>query len=236
MRSISANALTTRLGWLVLATCLYNFTGCATKPVLLEPLAASERFAKDINAFSNSDATNPPPRGAILFIGSSSIRLWKTLNSDFPDHRVINRGFGGSQIFDSVNYSERIVLPYRPRKIVMYAGANDINAGKSPEEVLRDYKAFVAKVHASLPKTKIAFITISPNPARWAQVDKVRETNRLVEEYSAHDPRLSFINAFPHMLGSDGLPRPDIFVADRLHMNELGYALWKDILGPNLRD
>ncbi len=236
MRSISARLLTTRLGWLVLATCFYHFTGCVTKPVPLQPLAASARFAKDINAFSTLDATNPPPRRAILFIGSSSIRLWKTLASDFPNHRVINRGFGGSQIFDSVNYFERIVLPYKPRKIVMYAGANDINAGKSPEKVLSDYKAFVAKVHASLPKTKIAFISISPNPARWAQVEKVREANRLVEEYSPQDPRLSFINAFPHMLGSDGLPRPDIFVADRLHMNELGYALWKDIIGPTLKD
>lgn len=213
---------------------LFNLSSCATKPLPLEPLAASQRFAMEINSFTSADATNPPPRNPILFIGSSSIRLWKTLASDFPNHRVINRGFGGSQIFDSLNYVDRIVLPYRPRQIVMYAGANDINAGKTPEHVFEDYKAFVAKVHTRLPRTPIAFISISPNPARWAQIAQVREANSLIEDYTRQHAQLTFINAFPLMLGPDGQPRPDIFIADRLHMNERGYELWKTVVGPVL--
>jgi lysophospholipase L1-like esterase len=196
-----------------------------------QPVTNAPPFAGEIAAFEASDKTNPPPEGGILFLGSSSIRLWKTLAQDFPEHRVINRGFGGSQIIDSVNYAERIVLPYKPRLIVMYAGGNDINAGKSPEQVFANYRAFVAKIHAALPKTKIAYISIAPNPARWAQVERVKATNQLIETHTRTDERLSFINVFFRMLGDDGLPRPEIFVEDRLHMNARGYALWKEIVG-----
>jgi len=210
-------------------------TGCATTSRIIEPLPEGRPFAKDINAFTGADATNPPPCSAILFIGSSSIRLWKTLAQDLPDLRVINRGFGGSQIIDSVNHADRIVFPYRPRHIVMYAGGNDINAKKSPQQVFADFQAFVAKVHSELPRTKISYISIAPNPARWAQVDKVREANRLIEEFTRHDRRLAFIDVFSHMLGSDGQPLPDIYVTDRLHMNPKGYEIWKSVVGPHLR-
>ena len=194
--------------------------------LILSALAAlgqtTNRWDKDIAAFEAQDRTNPPPKGAILFIGSSSIRLWKTLPEDLPDHKVINRGFGGSQIADSVHFVDRMVLPYQPKRIVMYAGGNDINGGKTPEQVASDFKAFVARVHAKLPETKIAYISIAGNPARWAQVERVKEANRLIREFTTTDKRLSFIDVFPHMLGKDGMPLPEIFVADRLHMNEKG--------------
>jgi len=194
----------------------------------------SAPFEKEILAFEAADKTNPPPAGAMLFIGSSSIRLWTSLAGDFPKHRVINRGFGGSQIIDSVRYAKRIVLPYRPSLIVLYAGGNDINAGKSPEQVAADYRAFVKTVHEALPKTRIAYISIAPNPARWAQVDHVRAANSLIEAHTQTDDRLTFINVFPKMLGDDGQPRPEIYVADRLHMNPKGYELWRGIVGPVL--
>jgi lysophospholipase L1-like esterase len=184
------------------------------------------RWEKDMEAFEAADRKNPPPPNGLLFIGSSSIRLWKSLAQDFPDHRVINRGFGGSQLMDSIHFMDRIVVPYRPAQIVIYAGANDINAGKSPEEVFADYKQFVAKVHGALPETRIAFISIAPNPARWEQVEKIREANRLVEQHTRSDPRLGYIDAFSAMLGTDGLPKPEIFVEDRLHMNGEGYRIW----------
>lgn len=208
--------------------------GCAAPRPHFEPLAGNQPFAKDINAFTAADATNPPPSHAILFIGSSSIRLWKTLKEDFPDLSVINRGFGGSQMIDSVNYAERIVLPYKPRHIVIYAGVNDINAKKTPSQVLTDFKAFVAKVHAALPRTKISFIALSPNPARWSQIKEVRETNRIIEEYTRTDSRLAFIDTFSHMLGSDGQPLPDIYVSDRLHMNPKGYRIWTEVIRKHL--
>ena len=196
--------------------------------------AQTNKFEAEILAFEASDRTNPPPRDAVLFVGSSSIRLWKTLAQDFPKHRVINRGFGGSQISDSVFYAKRIVIPYRPKLIVMYAGGNDINSGKTPHAVYHDFQTFVATVHASLPRTSIAYISIAPNPARWAQVDKVRETNTRIKAYARRQRNVEFIDVFPHMLGRDGQPRPEIFSADRLHMNEQGYALWTRIVKRHL--
>jgi lysophospholipase L1-like esterase len=211
--------------------------GCTSHQSTAPALQSEQKplpFEKEILAFEASDRTNPPPRGAILFIGSSSIRLWKTLAQDFPGHRVVNRGFGGSQIIDSVGYADRIVFPYQPKQIVLYAGGNDINAKKTPEQVFADYRAFVKKVHAKLPRTRIAYISIAPNPARWAQVEQVREANRLIAEHTKTDRRLTFIDTFTHMLGADGQPLPDIYVADRLHMNAKGYELWKGIVGPAL--
>jgi lysophospholipase L1-like esterase len=205
--------------------------------ILLAALPAwpqTNRFEAEILAFEASDRTNPPPKRPVLFVGSSSIRLWKTLAEDLPGHRVINRGFGGSEISDSVHYANRIVIPYKPRMIVMYAGGNDIHNGKSPERVLGDFRTFVATVHAALPTTKIAWISIAPNPARWAEVDRVREANRLVADFARRQSRVEYIDVFSHMLGPDGSPRPEIFSADRLHMNEQGYVLWTRIVKRHL--
>ena len=162
-----------------------SLLACAVFVHSVQPLAAerpsgSARFENEISAFETADKTNPPPKRAILFIGSSSIRLWKTLPQDFPGHKVINRGFGGSEIADSVYFADRIVFPYEPRMIVLYAGGNDINGGKSPEVVSADFKAFVEKVRAKLPDTRIAYISIAPNPARWSQVERVKAANKLI--------------------------------------------------------
>jgi lysophospholipase L1-like esterase len=192
-------------------------------------------FEKEILAFEASDKTNPPPKNAILFTGSSSIRLWKTLAQDLPEYRVLNRGFGGSQISDCLHFFNRLVPPYEPEVIVFYCGGNDLNAKKSPETVLNHFKQFVARTRVKLPKTQIAYISIAGNPARWAQVDKVREANRLIREWSATQPNLSFIDVFSPMMGPDGTPQPDIFVADKLHMNEKGYAIWKQVVGAHLK-
>jgi len=196
---------------------------------------ATNAFEKEIRVFEAGDRTNPPPTQAVLFVGSSSIRLWKTLPEDFSNQRVINRGFGGSQISDAIHFAERIVLPYEPRAIVMYSGGNDINAGKSAERVFADFQTFVSVVWQKRPETHIAYISIAPNPARWSQIDRVRKANEWIEHYTRTDSRLSFIDVFPKMLGADGKPRPDIFVSDRLHMNANGYAIWKDVAGAHLQ-
>jgi lysophospholipase L1-like esterase len=196
--------------------------------------AATNRFDSDIRAYVAADQTNPPPKNGVLFTGSSSIRLWKTLRQDFPDRPVFNRGFGGSQISDVIHFADRIVLPYEPRLIVFYAGGNDLNAGKSAEQVFADWQTFVQTVHAKLPKTRLAYISIAPNPARWKQIDRVRAANALIENHSRTDARLSFIDVHPAMMGDDGLPKPDIFVADKLHMNPRGYELWKGVVGAHL--
>ena len=224
-------------GWFLL---LVLSLGCATQAPLPKksPVVHPDAFAKwesAIAAFEYQDKTNRLAKGGILFIGSSSIRLWKSLAADFPDQSVINRGFGGSQMIDSVHFANRIVFPYEPRLIVIYAGGNDINARKSPAQVFEDFKKFVNSVRAKSPKSRIAYITIAPNPARWTQIEQVRAANKLIAGYIKTNPSLVYIDVHSQMLGADGLPLPEIFVADRLHMNEQGYAIWKRVVGPHLK-
>jgi lysophospholipase L1-like esterase len=192
------------------------------------------RWEADIRAFEEADRTSPPPRDAILFIGSSSIRLWKTLASDFPARRVINRGFGGSQLSDAVHYFDRIVRPYRPRQIVIYAGSNDIAAGESAEQVAADFRQFVSLVQRALPETRVAFIAIAPNEARWNLMPAFTRANELVRQSIRTNPRLAYIDVVPHMLDDDGRPKPELYVDDRLHMNANGYALWTTLVRPYL--
>ena len=192
------------------------------------------KWEKEIAAFEQADAQTPPAKGGIVFLGSSSIRLWKTLAQDFPQHRVLNRGFGGSEIADSVYFSDRIVLQYEPRMVVLYAGGNDLNNGRPPAEVFADFQAFTAKVRAKLPAAEIAYISSAGNPARWAQVEKVKALNGMIAAFIKDQPHMKFIDVFSRMLGDDGLPRPEIFVADKLHMNAEGYKLWTEIVRPFL--
>ncbi|MBE7498144.1 MAG: hypothetical protein HS117_24665 [Verrucomicrobiaceae bacterium] len=192
------------------------------------------KWQKEIAAIEARYTEKPAPESPILFIGSSSIRMWKTLAEDFPGKPVLNHGFGGSEVFDSLNYVRRLVLPFQPRQIVMYAGGNDLNAGKTPERILADLQAFVAAVHAALPKTKICYISSAPNPKRWSQIVETRRLNALAKEFCARDNRLRFIDVHPVMLAPNGEPKPDIFLEDKLHMNARGYALWKEVVAPEL--
>ena len=194
----------------------------------------SLRWEKSIARFEAADKKEMPKPGGVLFIGSSSIRLWKTLKDDIPGVAVVRRGFGGSQIADSVHFAGRIVHPYQPRQIVMYAGDNDVASGKSPEAVLADFQTFVKVVHAKLPKTRIAFIAIKPSIARWKLSGKMSEANALVHGVCAKDKRLDFIDIWQSMLGQDGKPKPNLFVKDGLHLNANGYALWTSIVKPYL--
>lgn len=213
----------------------------AASLLLIVPVAAagqdpspSARFEKDIQAYEAADRESPPPSGAVLFVGASGIRLWKTLASDFADQHVINRGFGGSHMADSVYFADRIVIPYKPRLIVIQAGGNDINAGKTAEQVHADFKAFVAKVRAALPDTRIAFLSINPSPKRWAQREEQQKANRLIRDDISHDKNLTYIQLWEQFLGSDGLPRPDLYVDDQLHQNEAGYKIRADVVRPYL--
>ncbi len=211
-------------------------TACAFEQLPPNSVARqdSRKWEQDISAFEASDRTNPPPRGCIVFVGSSSIRLWSSLKEDFPGLPVVNRGFGGSELADSVNFADRIIVRYHPRQVVIYAGANDLWAGKAPELAYGDFVALVAKIRQDLPGTRIAFIACAPNPARWRIVDKIKEFNRLVQDY-CHEHQITFVDVFPLMLGPEGLPKPDIFREDRLHMNAKGYAIWRQAVAQVLR-
>ena len=186
-----------------------------------------------IQNFEKADAKTPPPKGAVLFLGSSSIVGWN-LKKCFPDLTAINRGFGGSQIADSVRFVDRIVVPYEPKTIVFYAGDNDIASGKTPEQALADFRALVARIHAALPKTRILFVSIKPSIARWKLVDRMRKANELIQEFTKSDERLGYVDMAKAMIGEDGKPIPDLFAPDGLHLSPKGHELWTSIVKPYL--
>lgn len=190
------------------------------------------QWASAIAAFETADRAHPPPQGAVLFIGSSSIEHWKSVAADFPEVPVINRGFGGSELDDSTWFADRIVTPYHPRAIVMYAGDNDLQDGDSPAHVRDEFAAFVATVRRSQPGVPIAFIAIKPSVARARLLPQIRQANALIRRYAQSQRGVSFLDVYTPMLGADGQPRADWFVSDGLHMNRSGYRLWISILRP----
>jgi lysophospholipase L1-like esterase len=198
---------------------------CAESQFAAAEQPGSRQWEREIQAFEAADRANPPPQGAILFVGSSTIRMWTTLAQDFPEHKVINRGFGGCQIADCTYYSERIVIPYKPLLIVLRAGGNDIQAGKTPEQVRDDFQTFVEKVRAKLPKVRIAYMTINATPARWANVEREKKANQLIKAYINKGENLDYIDAFDATMGADGKPREELFIKDRLHFNREGYKI-----------
>lgn len=211
---------------------------CATGAVhaLESRQAVAEAGWEDaLAAFAAADVKQRPEPGGVLFVGSSSIRLWDTLETEFADARVIKRGFGGSRLSDCVKLLDRLVIKYRPRTVLLYAGDNDLAEGSTPEQVLERVKAFADGVHGRLPQTNVTFISIKPSPARRALISKARAANRLVQAYAALHPRVDYIDVFTPMLAADGSPRLELFRKDALHLNEAGYALWRTIIRPFVR-
>jgi len=187
-------------------------------------------------AFDAADMKQAPPSGGVLFVGSSSIRLWDHLEDDFDDARVvIKRGFGGSRLSDCVRHLDRLVINYQPRLVMLYAGDNDLAEGGTPNDILDRFKAFAQGVHRRLPETRVAFISIKPSPARRALIARARAANRLVQEYADTHPRVDYIDVFTPMLTADGSPRRDLFRKDALHLNQAGYALWRSLIRPFVR-
>lgn len=193
---------------------------------------AVDRWEKDIAAFEAADRQSPPPKGEIVFVGSSTIRLWD-LAVAFPDLKTINRGFGGSEMADSTRYVDRIVVPYAPRTVVVYAGDNDI-MGTTSEQITIAFERFVRAVHAKLPETRIVYIGIKPSLLRWAQVDRMREANAMIRRFCERDDRLAFVDVDNAMLGWDERPRKELYVADGLHLTPAGYQILNALVRPLL--
>lgn len=197
---------------------------------------APNRFESQVAAYESADARQAPPRGAILLAGDSQFFRWKTVDEDLRGYTIVNRGIDSFQTSDLVHFADRLVLPYRPRLIVLHVGGNDVHSGKAPDVVLGDFKAFVARVRAVLPDVPIAFSSITPGPGRWDEADRRQETNRVVKEYVASQRGLLFVDLWDAMLTKDGQPREDLWVADRVHPNHAGYLLrvriMRPILGP----
>jgi len=197
-----------------------------------ERSSAKNQFEKVVLTYEAADKTNPPPKNAILLAGDSQFYRWKTLNEDLPGYTIINRGIDSFQTSDLVYFTDRLVLPYKPRLIVLHVGGNDVHVGKSPEQVLADFKTFVAKVRAALPDVPIAFSSTTPGPGRWDESEKRKQTNKVIKDYIATQDHLFFIDLWDAMLTSDGKPREDLWVADRVHPNHEGYLLRVKIMRP----
>lgn len=192
------------------------------------------RFGKQIKEFLKWDSQNSVPDNAILFVGSSSIRMWQTQRS-FPELKVINRGFGGSHTSDAIYFADQIVFPYKPKVIVFYEGDNDIASGKPPNQVFEDYKTFVKLVHKKLPKTPIIFIAIKPSSSRWSVWPKMKEANDMIKAYSDKNKKLFFADIAAPLIGKNGRPYDSLFIKDLLHLNEKGYAVWTSVLKPVIK-
>ncbi len=187
------------------------------------------RWADAMETFAEKDRQAPPSKGQILFLGSSSIRLWDT-EKFFPKLTIINRGFGGSWIQDAIHHADQIVFPYAPKTIVLYAGDNDVGGGLSADAVLSDYLKFVGAVREQLPETKIIFIAIKPSLKRWNRWPTMKEANDAIAKRCQEEPLEQFANIAPLLLGEDGKPDAAYFADDGLHLNDAGYERWTALL------
>jgi len=207
---------------------------CAPCVAFGQSPALAEKFEKQVLAYEAEDRATPPPAAAILFAGDSQFFRWKTIHEDLPGYTLINRGIDSFQFRDLLHYADRLVTPYKPRMIVLHVGGNDVHNGRTPAQVLEDFKTLVATVRAKLPGVPIIFSSITPGPGRWDEAPQRRETNRVIGDYIATRPDLKFVNLWDAMLTPDGKPREDIWVEDRVHPNHAGYLIRVELTMPLL--
>lgn len=193
------------------------------------------RWEDVIQKFEQNDKTAPPPENGILFVGSSSFTMWEDLKERFPDKKVFNRGFGGSQLSDVIQYADRIIMPYQPAQVIVYEGDNDIASGKSPAQFMTDVKTLVKMIEKELPQTQIAFVSVKPSLARWNLKEKYEKANRKLKKYAQKKDNVEFVDVWNPMLNEEGQPIADIFLEDGLHMNKQGYDIWAEVIAPHLK-
>ncbi|GJM30045.1 MAG: hypothetical protein DHS20C17_26800 [Cyclobacteriaceae bacterium] len=193
-----------------------------------------DRFESTIVEYEEQDKLTPFPEGAVLFVGSSSIRMWKTMDDDLSAVTAINRGFGGSQFSDLLYYLDRIVTCYKPSKIFIYEGDNDISSGKKPKDILNQAKQVRQNIASKLPGVPVYFIAAKPSVARWKLRKKYQQLNSLLAVYAGNTPNTGFVNVWQPALDDNGEVKTDIFLEDNLHMNEKGYAIWTKAIEPFL--
>ncbi|TDU28801.1 lysophospholipase L1-like esterase [Panacagrimonas perspica] len=193
----------------------------------------ADPWAEAMSAFANADNADAHA-GGVVFVGSSSIRLWADLEKRYSSYSAVNRGFGGSTLADCVKHMDRLVLPHKPRLVVIYAGDNDLAGGRSSDQVLLDFVELTSRIQERLPKTQIVFVSIKPSPARIDLLSRIRDTNTKIRDYVTTKPYLRYIDVFTPMLDAQGKPRGELFGGDSLHLNAEGYALWHALISPVL--
>lgn len=192
------------------------------------------RWRHVFEAFAAADRDRPPAAGGVVVVGSSSISLWGNLEQQFAPRQMVRRGLAGARMTDIARHADRLILPYRPSLVIVYAGDNDIAEKVQPEMVLAAYADLVRQVRRALPRVRIAFISIKPSPSRALLMPAFERANGLIAAFSTGDEQLDYIDVYSHMLDVEGQPRPELFTADSLHMNGAGYALWRSELASHL--
>lgn len=193
-------------------------------------------FYNEISNFKKQDSLKFPPKNAVLFIGSSTFTKWKDAQVHFPEHVIVNRGFGGSTLLNVIHYIDDVVYPYQPKQVVIYCGENDfMNTGTTPQMVADRTKKLIDLIRQKYPKTFIAYISIKPSPSRAKYIPQMKEANALIKTLISRTKRASYINTAEAMYHPDGAIMTDIFLKDNLHMNEKGYAIWRGIMEPYLK-
>ncbi len=210
-----------------LVFCLWCFSGA---------MAQAPRFYQEIQVFKHQDSLHFPPANAILFVGSSSFQKWKDVQDYFPEHTIINRGFGGSTLPDVIRYAPDIILPYHPKQIVIYCGENDIAEDTSitPQQVLSRVKTLLHIIRKKYKNIPVDYISIKPSPSRIQWQQKMLASNILIQKYLQKQPNARFIDVYHAMLNPNGTINETIFIHDGLHMNATGYHIWQKILEPYL--
>jgi lysophospholipase L1-like esterase len=186
------------------------------------------RFKDEIDSYLQADKSNPPPDGCYLFIGSSSMRMWKSLQEDFTGYPVINRGFGGSHFSDAIYYFDDLVNAYNPSKIIIYEGDNDLASSKSPNKIVKDLKTLLGMIRDNLDQPEIAIISAKPSPRRWELKDKYEKLNSKFKDLASKSQDLTYIDIYTFMLNGKGRPEPELFLEDSLHMTQKGYKIWEE--------
>lgn len=189
-----------------------------------------EWYEPEVQALEEAYAAYSPPPGQVVFYGSSSIRLWSSLADDFEETGVLNLGFGGSTLAACTHFFERIVVPHQPRSIIFYAGDNDLGDGQPVEKVVQSLQDLLQKIDHYLDAVVFAFISIKPSPARWPIIERIKQTNQIIQNEMIQRASSYYIDVYQPMLDSKGLPRPELFEPDGLHLNSAGYRLWAQIL------
>ena len=188
------------------------------------------RFQKEVEEIRQKYPPNIKRENLILFTGSSSIKMWKDLESYFPTHELVNAGFGGSQTFELLHYMDELILDYKPKKVFIYEGDNDISSGKSSTQIILTMHELVTAIHEALPETEILLISAKPSISRWHLAAQYQDLNQHFEEYSELYDYVGFVDIWNIMLDSEKKPRADIFLEDNLHMNKVGYDLWAEVV------
>lgn len=193
-------------------------------------------FWNEVQLFKTADSISFPAKNQILFTGSSSFRLWKTLKDDFPLYKILNRAFGGATLKDQVLYRYDVIFPYHPRQIVMYCGENDFAESDTVAAgtVVARFTTLFRLIRNKYPHVPFAFVSMKPSPSRLHLLEKMKEANQQIKSYLSTKPKSVFIDVYHAMLNADGSINNELFVEDRLHMNAKGYAIWKRLIEPHL--